>query len=537
MLGWQVNCKVTALERKPMIVEMHAHTSEHSTCSHVSAVELVQRALAKELQGIVLTDHHFLWSNAEISELRTRAGLPDYFLIFPAQEVKTSDFGDVLVYAADETIPAGTPLSEIRHRFPDAALVWAHPYRKQKRPGADALLDPLLDAVEIFNANHSVAENTRGLRDWHHLKFTAIGGTDTHALSYTGTYPTIFDHPVQNVRELAEEIRNGRCRPFFKEIPRAGSQIQVTELTIGTKGFDDRREKIIVKSHHHDSKWKSAERSYRIIEQIARNGFSEGRFRVPRPLGSDPESRTLIEEGVRGKSLHDRLVRADAESAKYALRLAAQWLAKLHKCALQVTPPHEFFERETGRVQHYLESFTDIGHPQTRRATEIMDRVLKIENRLYADQEHRLVQGHGDFHLKNIFIGQDNPDDRGTTFVAVIDFDSSYCLPPAFDVGTFLAQYRNQLFHREQVRQKAPEKIFLDTYLAFTGWNNRSFLSEVELFKARTCLSIASYLIKVGMGDSEDLWRVLVDGEQALVNVAMRDAERVQTAKKAERAG
>jgi aminoglycoside phosphotransferase (APT) family kinase protein len=296
------------------------------------------------------------------------------------------------------------------------------------------------------------------------------------------------------VLELAEEIRSGRCRPFFKEIPRSGSQIQVTELTIGTKGFDERREKIIVKSHHHESKWKSAERAYHIIEEIAAHGFSGGRFRVPKPLGSDRESRTLIEEGVRGKSLHDRLIRADAESARHYLRLAAQWLARLHKCALQVTPPREFIALEKSRVQRYLDKFTDIGHRQTRRAREILVGVLEAESRLYAGQEHKLVQGHGDFHLKNILIGQSNPDDRNSTFVAVIDFDSSYCLPPAFDVGTFLSQYRNQLFDNEEVRRKAPEKIFLDTYLAYTGWNNRGFLSEVELFKA---------LVNVAMRDAQ----------------------------------
>ena len=37
-------------------MEMHAHTSEHSPCSSVSAVELVRRVFAKGLQGIVLTE-------------------------------------------------------------------------------------------------------------------------------------------------------------------------------------------------------------------------------------------------------------------------------------------------------------------------------------------------------------------------------------------------------------------------------------------------------------------------------------------------
>ncbi len=511
-----------------MIIEMHAHTAEHSSCSFVGAVDLVTRALAKELQGIVLTDHHYLWTAAEIEELRNEAGLPDYFLLLPGQEVRTADFGDVLVYGAERSFDAGTPLDEIRRQCPAAALVWAHPYRKRKIPAAEHLLDPRLDGVEIFNANHTVAENTRALRDWHRYKFNAIAGTDTHAQSYAGTYPTIFDHPFRTVAEMAREIRHGRCRPFFKEIPKAGTQIQVTELTIGTKGFDDRREKIIVKTHANEGKWKSAERAYHIIEEIARQGFSGGRYRVPRPLGQDSGSRTLIEEGVRGKSLFDKLIKADDASARYYMGLAARWLARLHACRLCVTPAGEYLPREQKRLGRYLKNFVEIEHKQSRRFEELTERVWRTQEELFAEHQGDFVQGHGDYHLKNILIGQDNPDDRTTTFVAVIDFDSSLCMPPAFDVGTFLSQYQNQLFHRPEIRAKAPAEIFLDTYLANTSQQDRNFLAQVELFKARSDLSIASYLIKVGMGESEDLFRVLVDAEKCLTNIAMRQTQVTQ---------
>jgi len=41
----------------------------------------------------------------------------------------------------------------------------------------------------------------------------------------------------------------------------------------------------------------------------------------------------------------------------------------------------------------------------------------------------------------------------------------------------------------------------------------------VELFRARTNLSIAAFFIRVGMGESEDLWRVLVEAEQSLSQI------------------
>jgi aminoglycoside phosphotransferase (APT) family kinase protein len=323
---------------------------------------------------------------------------------------------------------------------------------------------------------------------------------------------------------MAEEIRHGRCRPFFKEIPKAGSQNKVIELTIGTKGFDDRREKIIVKTHTDEGKWSSAERAYHIIEEIAQQGFSGGRYRVPRPLGRDRESHTLIEEGVRGKLLFDKLLKGDTASARYDLELTGRWLARLHSCRLCVTPPDEYLPEEEKRLDRYLGHFSGISHKQTRRVRELTQQIRHLLVTMFSVDKSHFVQGHGDFHLKNILIGEDHPDDRTTTFVAAIDFDSSMCMPAAFDVGTFLAQYQNQLLHHPEIYAKAPVEIFLEAYLANFSPREPNFMAQIELFKARTDLSIASYLLKVGLGDSEDLFRVLVDAEKCLTNIAMQHA-------------
>ena len=59
-----------------MLIEMHCHTAEHSSCSSVSAVELVRQVFGKGLQAIVLTDHHYLWAVHELELLREAAGVP-----------------------------------------------------------------------------------------------------------------------------------------------------------------------------------------------------------------------------------------------------------------------------------------------------------------------------------------------------------------------------------------------------------------------------------------------------------------------------
>lgn len=504
-----------------MILEMHCHTAEHSACSRVSAAQLVQRNFDLGLQGTVLTDHHYLWPPSEISELRLKLRVPDYYLILSGQEVRTPELGDVLVYGADVSIEKGTPLESIRRHFPDAAIVWAHSYRHENVPPRDKLFHPLINGIEIFSSNHTVAESTRGLRDWHSLKFTALAGTDAHGLSYAGLYPTIFDHPILTMAELAGEIRAGRCRPFFKEIPRAGSSsTQVTEITIGTGEGVDIHEGYVIKKHRDLVAWHSAARRSQVMDEIRRHGFETGRFRVPTSLGNDQESLTTLEERINGRTLFDKLVEADPQDAGDYLEMAAEWLARLHNCRLQIVPPAEFFQDERRRLKLYLSAFHGTGHRHTRKAQEVMDRIIECETYLYFDHQEKLVQGHGDFHPKNIFIGQDS-DDPSSRFVAAIDFGSSYSMPPAFDVGTFLAQFRNQFYGMQEVHNKVSETVFIRKYLNEAKKLDDDFLRQVEVFSARTSLSIGYYLIKVGLGESENLWRVLVEAEHHLARISM----------------
>ena len=102
------------------------------------------------------------------------------------------------------------------------------------------------------------------------------------------------------------------------------------------------------------------------------------------------------------------MIAASPQEAAHFLRMAAEWLARLHNRKLQITPPDEFLTSETKRLEFYLSAFYEVKHPHARRAQEIMDTVIETESALYHDHPDRMVQGHGDFHPKNIFIGQDN---------------------------------------------------------------------------------------------------------------------------------
>jgi 3',5'-nucleoside bisphosphate phosphatase len=144
--------------------------------------------------------------------------------------------------------------------------------------------------------------------------------------------------------------------------------------------------------------------------------------------------------------------------------------------------------------------------------------VERNERALFGGHPENLFQGHGDYRLKNIFIGQDDQGAPETLYVAAIDFDRSYCLPPAFDIGVFLAQFRDQLLDHPEILKEIPEDIFLDAYRSAMGDTESDLVAEVELFRARADLSIASFLIQIGSGDNENMWRVLVEAEEALTH-------------------
>ncbi len=499
-----------------MLIEIHSHTREHSECSHISALTLVQEVREKGLQGLVLTDHHYLWPSEDLAALRKKAKLEDHFVLLSGQEVTTSDVGDVLVFGPTVSIPRHTPLSELLRTYPAAALVWAHPYRKTTRPDPRFLQSSgPFHGIEVFSSNHSVRGNVQGLQDWHRYKFTALAGTDTHGEGYAGTYPTQFDHWIENVGALVTEIRSGRCRPFFKEIPRTGANLQVTEIVVGTKGRRETRERWIIKKLRSRSKWEKARHAFLVMEHVFHQGFDRGRYRVPEPLDLDPASQTLIEGGQRGRSLYDMLLAVPKKEGLPLFKEVALWLARFHRIPPTLPVSETFHRSEERRIQNYMKRFVKCDHPHTRRVESLAETILGAEKRIAEPGEASFPLGHGDFHPKNVLVGQDQATDPSSRFVSAIDFENARAYPRAYDVGTFLAQFRNQ-FAESGILEDYTEEAFVGAYQQNAPDLPPDFLRQVELFKARTNLSIASYLVKVGMGDSPDLWRVLVEAERSV---------------------
>lgn len=509
-----------------MLLEIHAHTNKYSKCSRVDPVTLVKQVVRKQLQGVIITEHHYLWLDEELLKLRREAEAENSFLILSGQEVET-DIGHIVVLGASKSIEQGLSLDELRSGFPEAALIWAHPFRSGKIPAAGQLTDSRLDAIEIFSSNHTPKENYLGLAAWHKYKFTAVGGTDTHAKLTAGILPTQFDHPVRTIGDVAEEVKRSRCRPFFKEVPKSGSNLVVTEITLGTKGEDELRDRIILKKFSDNDKWDKMKETLSITEKLYDKGFSDGVFRIPRLIDVNDDEKLVIEEGQRGKKLFEVLSNVNPAVGANYMAMAAKWLVKFHNVGCSSGDIGDTKRREDRRMASYLKSFKESSSPYTPLAQELVEFVSGKETDILSGNAENLVLNHGDYHPKNIIIGQDKTHDISTLFISVIDFDNAILAPRAFDVGYFLSQFASQFWSEPGVINAYKEEDFISVYASYAGIaDNKAFEKDVEFYKTRANLSIASFFIKVGKGTSEEMRDVMSRSAESLKILRKRRYEK-----------
>lgn len=188
-----------------MLIDLHCHTRPLSTCSALTAAQLVQRAVERGLDGICLTEHDRAWPAGELEALRAASSLN----VFSAVEL-TTDLGHVLAFGLH---PSG--FSPIAREVFSAAescgglLFLAHPAR-------DGLLRVTHETVEFFasvesmNGSDSRLQNvaTTGLAKG--FRLPGIGGSDAHSPAEVGRAATRFEANILSDGELLAELRAGR---------------------------------------------------------------------------------------------------------------------------------------------------------------------------------------------------------------------------------------------------------------------------------------------------------------------------------------
>jgi predicted metal-dependent phosphoesterase TrpH len=198
-----------------MKFDLHLHTSRHSPDSIMSPQVLVGRAREIGLDGVVITEHDWLWTEEELDELRAAApGL----VVLAGIEVSTRQ-GHFLAYGVTNpfAVPHGIGVAELCrevHRQ-GGAVVAAHPYR-WNQPFDDILREerPDLDGLELMSNNMDGDVRRRAAALHARLRLAGLGNSDAHRVEVLGCCYTEFGATIRDTCDLVEAIRAGKTAAF-----------------------------------------------------------------------------------------------------------------------------------------------------------------------------------------------------------------------------------------------------------------------------------------------------------------------------------
>ena len=187
-------------------IDLHVHTRLHSPCAETLDPERLPAVLRDAgLQGLVVTEHDALWTEAELA--RAMGGLRRGERIYRGIEVTTRDGHYVVIGLPDAAgLSAGMSpdaLVALAHRA-GAAVILAHPHRD--RVGAFEAVPAGVDAVEVFAAG---GDDARVLALAQARGLAAVAGSDAHADEVVGAAFTAFPRLPGDERELARLVAAG----------------------------------------------------------------------------------------------------------------------------------------------------------------------------------------------------------------------------------------------------------------------------------------------------------------------------------------
>jgi predicted metal-dependent phosphoesterase TrpH len=210
-----------------MLVDMHNHTRISSPDSRLSAVELIELARGRGLDGLCVTEHFFI----EGAEIAREVGEKLQFPVFRGIEART-DLGDMLVFGYYRDVPDGIPFQELARMVHEVGgvILAAHPFRPEgftlqgslRERGLDLLkhwqsieILELLDGVEVASGKNSLEANGRAGLLAHRMAVPGIGGSDAHEPDGVGRAVTRFPRAIRSDPELVLALRDGGHEPFL----------------------------------------------------------------------------------------------------------------------------------------------------------------------------------------------------------------------------------------------------------------------------------------------------------------------------------
>jgi predicted metal-dependent phosphoesterase TrpH len=196
-----------------MKFDLHLHTTRHSSDSAMDPFLMLNQARKIGLDGVVITEHDWLWTEPELKQLRAAA--PE-LAIFSGIEVSAVD-GHFLVYGVHDpfALAKGIGVAELCrevHRQ-GGAVVAAHPFR-WGQPFEEILREeqPELDGLELMTSNMDAECRRRAAEVHRRRPLAGMGSSDAHREETLGCCYTEFPDPVRDLRDLVEAIRTRQVR-------------------------------------------------------------------------------------------------------------------------------------------------------------------------------------------------------------------------------------------------------------------------------------------------------------------------------------
>ncbi len=199
-----------------MIIDMHFHTREYSSCSNIEIEKGIKKAIKRGLDGICITDHDNIGMKDRVKFLNEKYNIN----IFVGAEVLTHE-GDFLVYGVNkiptEKIYAFELIKIVEQQ--GGVVFAAHPFREfngiNRAAGEKIKNFPGLTGIEVLNGKTTYNNNLEAFKMAKELEKIMIGGSDAHEVEEIGKYATFFSGHVRNMNGLVEKIKSGNCFPLI----------------------------------------------------------------------------------------------------------------------------------------------------------------------------------------------------------------------------------------------------------------------------------------------------------------------------------
>ena len=208
----------------PVRLDIHLHTQRHSGDAVLDEFQLVTEGIRAGLDGVVITEHHYQWPEAELADLREKTVAPPGFLILSGFEY-SSRAGDILVYGLDadwarKHRPGREPeeMLDIFHEA-GAVCIAAHPTRA-RIPFDDRILDMRFEGIEVESCNMDAHEQRLARKLAAGLRRPMTGSSDAHRIENLGAYATSFDGSIGCMADFVDCVRSGVFEPAVRVNPR-----------------------------------------------------------------------------------------------------------------------------------------------------------------------------------------------------------------------------------------------------------------------------------------------------------------------------